>query len=180
MTAGPRYIATAQTAQKTHVPTVTPLFGVTLSLPSISCFSGSIVLALNKYTTIGLVFMKNNRSRKGKIVREKETDTNWKPIYDFWNPYCWSYVEIRQFVIQTSTRFGSLFGCMSSASRNALQIHVFMRLCWLLLSRMTSAVSTRGSSSSRLFSRLTFRAEKSFATKIRCIRWTQYWWLMTI
>jgi hypothetical protein len=51
MTAGPRYIAPAQTAQKTPLPTVTPLC-VTQPLHSSGCFSGSTVLTLGKYATL--------------------------------------------------------------------------------------------------------------------------------
>jgi hypothetical protein len=50
ITAGPRYIALAWTAQ-TQFPTVTPLLCVTQPLPSNGCFSGSTVFALSKYVT---------------------------------------------------------------------------------------------------------------------------------
>jgi hypothetical protein len=52
MTAGPRFMASAQTAQKTPITTVTPLLRVTQPLPSNGSFSGSTVLALNKYATV--------------------------------------------------------------------------------------------------------------------------------
>jgi hypothetical protein len=47
MAAGPRYIASARTAQKTPLPTVTPLLRVTQPLSSNDCLSGSTVLAFN-------------------------------------------------------------------------------------------------------------------------------------
>jgi hypothetical protein len=52
MTDGPRYIASARTAQKQPFPTVTPLLSVAQPLPSNGSFSGSTVLALGKYDTI--------------------------------------------------------------------------------------------------------------------------------
>jgi hypothetical protein len=54
MTAGPLYIASAQTAQKTPLPTVTPLLRVTQPLPNNGWF-WSTVLALSKYATIILL-----------------------------------------------------------------------------------------------------------------------------
>jgi hypothetical protein len=47
-----RYTSSALTAQKTILPTATPLPPVTQPLPSNGCFSGYIVLALSKYVTI--------------------------------------------------------------------------------------------------------------------------------
>jgi hypothetical protein len=52
MTADPRYIVSARTAQKTPLPTVTPLLRVTQALPSSGCLSVSTVLVLIKYATI--------------------------------------------------------------------------------------------------------------------------------
>jgi hypothetical protein len=52
MAAGPRYIASARTAQKTPLPTVTPFLRVTQPSPSNGCLSGSTVLALSKYDTL--------------------------------------------------------------------------------------------------------------------------------
>jgi hypothetical protein len=50
------YITLAQTAQRTLLPTVTPLLCVTQPLPSNGCFSGSTVHALSKYATMCLPF----------------------------------------------------------------------------------------------------------------------------
>jgi hypothetical protein len=53
MAAGPRYIGSARMiAQKTPLPTVTPLLRVTQPLPSNVCFSGSAVHTLSKYATV--------------------------------------------------------------------------------------------------------------------------------
>jgi hypothetical protein len=52
MTAGPRYIESTRTAEKTPLPTVTPLLRVTHPLPSNGYLSGSTILALSKYATI--------------------------------------------------------------------------------------------------------------------------------
>jgi hypothetical protein len=52
MAAGPHYMASAWTAQKTLLPTVTPLLRVTHLLPINGCFSGSAVLVLSKYATV--------------------------------------------------------------------------------------------------------------------------------
>jgi hypothetical protein len=52
MAVGPIHIASAWTAHKTSLQTVTPLLCVIKPLLSNGCFSGSIVLALRKYATI--------------------------------------------------------------------------------------------------------------------------------
>jgi hypothetical protein len=52
MAAGPRYIASARTAEKTQLPKVTQLLRVMKLLPTNGCFSGSTVLALSKYAAI--------------------------------------------------------------------------------------------------------------------------------
>jgi hypothetical protein len=52
MAAGPSYMASARTVQKTPLQTFTPLLRVTQPLPSSDCFSGSTILALSKYATI--------------------------------------------------------------------------------------------------------------------------------
>jgi hypothetical protein len=44
MAAGLRYIVSARTAQKSQLPTITPLLRVTQPLLSNGCFSGSTVL----------------------------------------------------------------------------------------------------------------------------------------
>jgi hypothetical protein len=49
MAAGPHYISSTQTAQKTQLPTFIALLRVTQPLRSNGCFSGSTVLVLNKY-----------------------------------------------------------------------------------------------------------------------------------
>jgi hypothetical protein len=46
---GPRYIASAQTTQKTPLPTVTPLLSVTQPLPGSGCFPGCRGLTLRIY-----------------------------------------------------------------------------------------------------------------------------------
>jgi hypothetical protein len=55
MAAEPRYIASAQTAQETPLPTITPLLRVTQPLLSNGCFSGSTIFALCKYATISII-----------------------------------------------------------------------------------------------------------------------------
>jgi hypothetical protein len=52
LAAGPRYIASARTAQKTPLPTLTLLLRVTQPLPRNYCFSDSTVLVLSKYATL--------------------------------------------------------------------------------------------------------------------------------
>jgi hypothetical protein len=52
MAAGPLYIASARTAQKTQFPTVTPLLHIKQPLPSNGCFSVSTVHPLSIYGTI--------------------------------------------------------------------------------------------------------------------------------
>jgi hypothetical protein len=52
MAAGPHYIGSAWTAQKTPLAAVTPLLCVTQHLPSNGSFSGSTVLALSKCATV--------------------------------------------------------------------------------------------------------------------------------
>jgi hypothetical protein len=52
MASGPPYIASVWTAQKTPLPTVTPLLHVTQSLSSSGYLFGSTILALSKYGTI--------------------------------------------------------------------------------------------------------------------------------
>jgi hypothetical protein len=52
MAAGPCYIASAQTAQKTPLPTAIPLLHVTQPLLINGCFSGSTILVLSKYARI--------------------------------------------------------------------------------------------------------------------------------
>jgi hypothetical protein len=49
--AGPRYIASAQTAQKTPLSTVTLVLRVTQPLPGNVCIPGSTVMVLSKYAT---------------------------------------------------------------------------------------------------------------------------------
>jgi hypothetical protein len=52
MAAGPRYTASVRTAQKTMLTTVALLLRVTQTLLIRSCFSGSTILALSKYTIV--------------------------------------------------------------------------------------------------------------------------------
>jgi hypothetical protein len=52
MTAGPCYIASARTAQKSPLPTIIPSLRVTQPLPSNGRFYGSTVLALSKHDAI--------------------------------------------------------------------------------------------------------------------------------
>jgi hypothetical protein len=52
MAAGPLYITSARTAQKTPLPSVIPLFRVTHPLPRNGRLSGSTVLALIKYAIL--------------------------------------------------------------------------------------------------------------------------------
>jgi hypothetical protein len=52
LSAGPPYTAWERTAQKTLLPTVTPLLLVTYPLPSNDSFSGTTVLSLREYNTI--------------------------------------------------------------------------------------------------------------------------------
>jgi hypothetical protein len=52
MAAGPRYIASARTAQKTPLPTTLLLLRVTQPLPNNGCFSSSTVFDLSKYATM--------------------------------------------------------------------------------------------------------------------------------
>jgi hypothetical protein len=52
MAAGPRYMTSARTAQKTPLPTVTRLLHVTQPLPSNGCFYGFTILALGERATI--------------------------------------------------------------------------------------------------------------------------------
>jgi hypothetical protein len=47
----PLYVASVRTAQKTPLPTVTPLLVVAQPLPSNGCFCGSTVVAFSKYAT---------------------------------------------------------------------------------------------------------------------------------
>jgi hypothetical protein len=49
MVAGLRYATSAQSAQKTQLPTVTPFLRFTQPLPRNGSFFGSKVLALKKY-----------------------------------------------------------------------------------------------------------------------------------
>jgi hypothetical protein len=49
---GSHYIASARTAHKTRLPTVSPLLRITKALRNNDCFSGSTVLALSKYATV--------------------------------------------------------------------------------------------------------------------------------
>jgi hypothetical protein len=52
MAAGPRYVASVRTVQKTPLRTLNPLLHITQPLPSNGCFSGSTVLGLSTYATI--------------------------------------------------------------------------------------------------------------------------------
>jgi hypothetical protein len=65
LAAGPRYIDSTRTAQKTFLPTVIQLLRVTQPLPSNDYFSGSIIL-VSKYATILSPFTEFNLHRSQK------------------------------------------------------------------------------------------------------------------
>jgi hypothetical protein len=72
MTAGSRCIASPRTAQKTRLPSTTPLLRVTQGLSSNGCFSGSTFLTLSRYATIEYVvnqIILKHPSRFNKVCR---------------------------------------------------------------------------------------------------------------